>query len=808
MRGLTASVIIEKTAFSFDKPYDYLIPENLTDSCRPGCRVVVPFGRGNTPRQGLVMSVGEKETDTPLKNILRVVDKTPILNDEMLRLTKWLHETLFCTYFDAVNAVLPAGITLRITEKWYVNDTFSGCEDLSDSERAVYELVHLRSGITTEAVLQAQGSDAAEILEALQKKDAIVKNSDAVRRMQDSTAKSVRLLCTAEEIGSFTLTSRQTEVAEYLLTGNNATVKEIQYYTGASVSVIDALVKKNIAEYFKKEIFRMPTELSGHTDKTDIILTDEQQSAFEALRDKLSSGGGALLYGVTGSGKTQVFLSLVDEVIERRQGVIIMVPEISLTPQTISIFSSRYGKNIAVFHSAMSLGQRMDEWKRIKNGDALIAIGTRSAIFAPFDNLGLIIMDEEQEHTYKSEQSPRFHARDIARFRAGYHKSLFVMASATPSVETYTAAKSGKYTLCTLKNRYGSAVLPDVEIVDMKAEMLSGNSGAISGVLYSEIENAIASGNQAIVLLNRRGHNTYISCPSCGTVLSCPNCSVSMTYHSANKRVMCHYCGHSDRVPDRCSECGEEHLKFSGMGTQKVEEELSLLFPDARILRIDADSTASKDSYSQYLTAFGNGEYDIMLGTQMVAKGLDFPNVTVVGVLGADRSMNSGDYRSVERTFSLLTQVVGRAGRGDKPGKAIIQTADTDNNIIYMAQNQDYDAFYNSEIMLRRVMTYPPYCDIICLSVQSLSGDLAHQTAADILGSIKTLVGGEYEDVKLIILGPTAALMPKINNKYKFKLIIKCKNNRRTRQLIKTAVDIRMPRDTSVTIDINPESVI
>ena len=804
MKRTTASVIIEKTAYSFDKPYDYIVPENLIDVCRAGCRVVVPFGKGDTRRQGLVLSVNSCDTDQPLKSILAVADATPILNDEMLKLCEWLHETLFCTYFDAVNAVLPTGVSLKVVEFYKATDI---CVTLTDEEACLYEFIKGNTReITAEVISKAFGEASIKLLATLENKGAVERYSNAVSKMKDATLKSVRAIKT--DLSSVKLTERQKEVAEYILANPELPVKEVQYYTGASVSIIDALVSKGVAQYFQKEIFRMPVNLTNVTDTECINLTDEQQTAYDELEKALGKGESALLYGVTGSGKTKVFLKLVDKVIKDNKGVIIMVPEISLTPQMISIFSSRYGNKIAVFHSAMSLGQRMDEWKRVKKGEALIAIGTRSAIFAPSDNLGLIIMDEEQEHTYKSEQSPRFHARDVARFRAKYHGALFLMASATPSLETFTAAKNGKYHLCTLKNRYGNAVLPETEIVDMRLETQSGNMGAVSGVLYDEINSALESGNQAIVLLNRRGHNTHISCMSCGEVVSCPNCSVSLTYHSANKRAMCHYCGYSVTVPEKCENCGDTHLRYSGVGTQKVEEELKMLFPTAKVLRLDADSTTSKDSYSQYLTDFADGKYDIMLGTQMVAKGLDFKDVTVVGVLGADRAENSEDYRSAERTFSLLTQVVGRAGRGEKSGKAVIQTLNPDSNIISLAQSQDYDAFYDGEIKMRRLMTYPPYCDIISISVQSTYQNAALDSAKDILNKLKELVSGEYSDTKIIVLGPAPALMPKINNKYKFKLLIKCKNSKRTRSLIREATQIKMKYDTSVTVDINPESVL
>ena len=417
-------------------------------------------------------------------------------------------------------------------------------------------------------------------------------------------------------------------------------------------------------------------------------------------------------------------------------------------------------------------------------------------------------MDEEHEHTYKSEQSPRFHARDIARFRTAYHGGLLLLASATPSVESFTAAKSGKYSLFVLKNRYGSAVLPQVRTVDMKKEILSGNTLDISRELCGAISDTLSSKKQAIILLNRRGKNTYISCPQCGYVLSCPNCSISLTYHSANNRMMCHYCGYSAPSGGKCPNCGGEHLKFLGAGTQKVEEELNSLFPKARVLRLDADSTAARDSYAKRLDEFANGEYDILLGTQMVAKGLDFPNVTLVGVLGADSATYSDDFRGFERTFSLLTQVIGRAGRGDSAGTAVIQSLNPDSELIELAARQDYEGFYNDEIMTRKLMIYPPYCDICTVSTRSFAKSEAQNAVNEVFANIKSLLQGEYSDIKTIILGPAPAAVPRVNNKYRFRMIIKCKNGKRFREMLKKATEIKQKGDVTVTVDINPETVI
>ena len=450
----------------------------------------------------------------------------------------------------------------------------------------------------------------------------------------------------------------------------------------------------------------------------------------------------------------------------------------------------------------------MDEWQRIKDGKALIAIGTRSAVFAPFENLGLIIIDEEQEHTYKSEKTPRFHTRELAKYRVKHHNGLLCLASATPSVESYTAAKNGKYSLYKLTKRYGGALLPEVEVVDMKKELHSGNTGVISRTLYENIKEALNKGHQVILLLNRRGHNTYVSCAECGYVEACPNCSVSLTYHSANGRLMCHYCGYSKPVEKTCCQCGGEHMKFMGIGTQKAEEEIKNLFPDASLLRLDADSTVSRDSYSTYFSDFANGKYDILLGTQMVAKGLDFPNVTLVGVLGADSAMYSEDFRSFERTFSLLTQVVGRAGRGKEKGKATVQTMSSDNEIISLAKTQDYDGFYEQEILTRKLMIYPPYCDICLLSTQSAKKDLAEGAIKSIFTKIKELIGSKYPSVKLIILGPSPAAVHKVNNRYRYRMVIKCKNTKEFRTMLKEAISIKLSGDTSVSVDINPETVI
>ena len=808
MSHTLAEIVLDGAIGSFDKRYTYLVPDELLLLAKRGCRVTVPFGRGNTKKQGMIMDICEGESSSGMKNIYSVTDSAPILNDEMIKMCEWMHSHIFCTYFDAIHAMLPAGLNYRLADYYLPNEEFSAISLLDESEREIYDFL-LENGETPLKKLQERFDNTEDVLLNLTKKEAVVRNSIPVRRMNDLTRRYLRLKGDGIP-SSVKLTERQREVMELVEAAGGVSVKELQYFTGASQSVINSLITKGVCECFEKQEFRIPYKASKDIKKNEITLTDEQQAAYEGLKSQAFSdkAEAALLYGVTGSGKTQVFLKLADDVSREGLGVIIMVPEIALTPQMIRIFSERYGDKVAVFHSAMSLGQRMDEYNRIKQGKALIAVGTRSAVFAPFSRLGLVIIDEEQEHTYKSEKTPRFHARDVARFRVGYHKGLLLLASATPSIESYSAAQNGNYTLYRLTHRYGNAVLPQVRLIDMRKELSEGNASDISRELATLIGEAIDNGKQAIILLNRRGHNTYISCRECGWVAQCDSCSVSLTYHSANHRLMCHYCGRSEPKPNICPQCGSEHIAFSGSGTQRLEEELQMLFPKARILRLDADSTATRDSYSVNLTAFANGEYDIMLGTQMVAKGLDFPNVTVVGVIGADRALYSDDYRGFERTFSLLTQVVGRAGRAQDSGIAVVQTNDTDNNVITLAGKQDYDAFYNEEILNRKLMIFPPFCDICMLSVSSSDSADANRVINEIFSAIKERINSEYSDIKLIILGPCAASVPRVNGKYRYRMIIKCRNTTRFRELLNEVTGIKLRRDTSVSIDMNPETLI
>lgn len=815
---LTAKVAVNVGVYHLDKLYSYAIPYESRKSFLPGCRVLVPFGRGNKRIEGIIIEIAERNPDDNLKEIISLQDDKPILSDEFIKLAKWLKNNTFCMWFDAVKAMLPYGISYKVHETYRLSENFdtSVIANLNAEQTAVVQIFMNSKSETVDAAkirerLRIENSD---VFSSLLKKGVLARCDRPVRNMTDPKIKMVRANTAADE-NSVKLTPKQAEAYKVLSEIGVCSVKELCYYSGVTPRVIDALCGKGLAAEYENELLRSPVLFEKiERDCREILLTDEQQKAFRNLSAKLKSekGSAALLYGVTGSGKTQIFLKLCEETLKMGKSAIVMVPEISLTPQMLKIFKSRFGDDVALFHSAMSQGQRMDEWKRAKNGDARIALGTRSAIFAPLKNLGLIIMDEEQEHTYKSEKSPRFHTRNVARFRAAYNNALLLLASATPSLESFSAAQSGRYLLSTLKNRYGNANLPEVVTVDMRRERASGNSGVVSRYLFDEITETLNNGKQAIILLNRRGCSTFVSCPSCGYVMTCPNCSISLTYHSANNRLMCHYCGYSEEYAAACPNCGNKHIKYSGEGTQKAESELNSLFPDARILRMDADSTMARNSFSDRLSDFAEHKYDIMLGTQMVAKGLDFPDVTLVGVIDADHSLNSGDFRSYEKTFSLLTQVVGRSGRGGSKGKAVIQTVDPENNIISLAAKQDYDAFYSNEIAVRKLMTYPPFCDIMMIGVTAVIHDNALRVAKNTVEKIKMLVKEEYSSVKMYVLGPTPAAVPRLNNKYRYKIIIKYVNSSKFRELIsKLLNDFSASADSkiaSIYADVDPDTII
>ena len=816
MKDLTiAKVAVENTAYSFDMLFDYSVPDSLCSELSAGMRVLVPFGTSSKKRVGIVFSVNRVEnTEKRLKKIDSILDDEPLLTYEMLKTANFVRERCFCTYFEACKMFLPLGFSMSVSVLYAINSEFSG-EITDDKEKTVfYYLKEKNSYVKSETISKACSlTKVDEILDLMVSKGILLRNVDAQRRTGDATVKMVRLKVDVnDDLSDYgKITAKQKEVIKVLTDVGMASIKEICYFTGFTSAVVSALESKGIVEIFDNEVYRSSYSDIDEPECEEIVLSDEQNSAYNGLlslyNDDIAKG--ALLFGVTGSGKTQVYLKLIDEALKGDKGIIVMIPEISLTPQLLSIFYERYGSKVAVLHSALSLGQRLDEWKRIKRGEAQIVVGTRSAVFAPFNKIGLIIIDEEQEHTYKSEMTPRYHAREVASYRVGCHNGLLLLSSATPSIDTYTKAQNGSYSLFKLEKRYGNAILPVVETIDTtyQSDMVLEN---VSKKLADEIKTTIDNGKQCILLLNRRGYNTYVSCTECGTVATCPNCSISMTYHIKNGRLMCHYCGYSVPYTKKCSNCNNDTLKFVGAGTQKLEEELKLIVPNARILRMDTDTTNSRYSYEENFNSFGKGEYDILVGTQMVAKGLNFENVTLVGVLSVDQMLFNDDYKSGERAFDLITQVVGRSGRGKSPGKAYIQTAFSDSEIICLAKEQDYESFYDIEINMRKQMVYPPFCDICVIGFSSEKDYSVNTSANEFLNALKNLHTEQYSDLKIIVLGPVAPRVSKIGGKFRSRIIIKCRNDKRFREMIsKLLKDFdKNKNNISVYVDINPESLI
>ena len=818
-----AKVAVEQTAFHFDKLYSYRVTSDLPKIV-PGCRVLVPFGKGNRFRQGIVMELEPASEQTEsLKSVMAVLDEQPLLNEEMMALTRWMKERTFCTVFDAVRAMLPTGLY------WNVKPVYQPVQPLSDTEKqtmssdeaALYALacaMTARSpeGIAGDKLLSCAGlANGNKLPELMVKKGWFTRGEDAYRRTGDATRRMVRLAVPSEELETVMrearVTPKQRSVLALLEEVGTASVKELCYLVGVTGAVLSALEKKQLVECYEQEILRSPfAEMSPHPVAVDLNV--EQQTAFDSLKARYEAPDAAcaLLYGVTGSGKTQVYIKLIDTVLADGKQALVLVPEISLTPQTMELFLRRYGNRVAVLHSGLSVGERMDEWKRIRRGEADIVVGTRSAVFAPLSKLGIIIMDEEQEHTYKSENAPRYHARDVAKFRCNHHKALLLLTSATPSVESYQAALSGRYSLHTLENRYGDSLLPQVEVVDMREE--SGLS-LFSETLKNELADCFEQGKQAILLLNRRGYHTFLSCRSCGKIMTCPSCSISLTYHRANGKLMCHYCGHTQSPTVRCPECGSDKVRYSGMGTQRVEEELKRLFPDIRILRMDTDSTMSRFAYEEKFREFAEGKYQVMIGTQMVAKGLDFPNVSLVGVLSADQALYAEDYRSFETAFSLLTQVIGRAGRRETPGKAIVQTTVPEHYVIALSSKQDYPAFYEVEIAARKLMKYPPFADIGMFGFVGTDEKKVKAAATRFLEQLRrTVTQPQYEGLPLIALDPTPASVARVAGKYRYKLIVKLSNNSHTRALVAQLLNefSALPDSKGVTVyaDINPATIL
>ncbi|MBQ3094188.1 MAG: primosomal protein N' [Clostridia bacterium] len=821
LEAMIVQVAVEKAAYHFDKPYSYYLPKDLGNVQR-GCRVIVPFGGGNRRCQGIVIECDTKTDFRKLKPVFAILDDTPLFTEDMLSLAAFVKERTFCSFFDAAHSMLPPGLYMKIKPCYAAaaDRDRAGDDALSAEEREILHFLNAApDGVFADKLTKKfKGVDVEPLLAAMVKKGLVVRTDAAKRLGADATVRMARLTLSGEELQNAVLfhkcTDKQKTLLSLLEEHGAASVKELCYFAGVTPAVVATLHRKGLVELYDNEVLRMPGSADGDAlpPIASVPLNEEQQRVYDSLLSLVQSGEAkaALLHGVTGSGKTQVYMNLIDRVVEQGRQSLVLVPEISLTPQMMSLFLKRYGRRVALLHSGLSIGERMDEWKRVRRGDAAIVLGTRSAVFAPLNNLGLIVMDEEQEHTYKSDSAPRYHTRDVVRFRCASQKALMLLCSATPSVETYYNALSGRYQLLTLSSRYGDTALPRVQIVDMREQPLS--DGMLSPALCEALDTCFADGKQAILLYNRRGYHTFLSCRSCGHVITCPSCSISMTYHAANKRLLCHYCGRMEDPVRVCPECGSDKVRYAGQGTQRVEEVLAARFPNARILRMDADTTMSRYAYEEKFSAFAKGEYDLMIGTQMVAKGLDFPNVGLVGVLSADMSLFSDDYRSFETTFSLLTQVIGRAGRREEEGVALVQTFAPENEVIAQAAAQDYRAFYDSEIKARRLMGYPPYTDLFLFGFAGVAENDVKKAAGKTVSFLRYYVQKKYPDVKLIVLDPTPAAVAKMSGKFRYKLLVKSVNTRQTRALIQDVLDAYqhepVSKFVSIYVDVNPSAIL
>ena len=785
-------VAVSAAPYSIDKPYSYLVPDALAAAAVPGVRVMVPFGRGNKESEGLILARVQEPKLPGSKAIRQILDPEPVLDKAGIDLALWMRGRYFCTVFEAVKTILPAGLWYGLREIWSLAmepETARSAAVGIPGAWQVLDLLEKQGGKADIRVLRdALGDGAEKPLKAMKKAEILTCETDAKRKIADKSHRMVELAVNTEDAYALTEPKRRSaparyEVVNFLATAGRTPAAEVSYYTGASARTLKTMEKAGLIAFSEEEELRVPS-LDDVEPGPEIVLNEEQQRAFEEILGRVQAAKPSvtLLHGVTGSGKTQVYLRLVQETLALGKTAMVLVPEIVLTPQMMRKFSSYFGSRVAMLHSSLKMTERYDQWKRIRRGEVDVVLGTRSALFAPLKNLGLIIMDEEQEGSYQSENVPRYDAREVAKYLCVREKAALVFGSATPTVETAWAAEQGSYQKALLRRRYNENALPEVLIADLRQEILNGNPGLISTPLRQELEKNLAAGEQSILFLNRRGSSRMLLCGECGYVPQCPRCSTAMTYHSANGRLMCHYCGHSEPAADTCPECGG-WMKHVGAGTQKVEEELRELFPEAGILRMDADTTAG--GHEEILQTFERERVPILLGTQMVAKGLDFENVTLVGVLSADISLYVDNYRAAERTFSLLTQVVGRAGRGGKTGRAVIQTYTPGNDVIRCAARQDYDAFYESEIRMRRLRRYPPFADLFTVTISGTEEGRVLRAAVSVRETLRQLcrrpelAAGEPE-----VLGPAPAPVVKVNNRFRYRCTLVGKNDKATREML------------------------
>ncbi|MBY0097631.1 primosomal protein N' [Mesobacillus maritimus] len=797
-----ASVIVDVPAKQTDKTFDYLVPEHLENVIVPGVRVNVPFGPRNI--QGFVTGLKTESDFKKLKQIVEPLDLTPVLNKELLTLGDWLTEHTLCYKISAFQVMLPAALKAKYEKKvilaahvkWELLQEETKALFMGGKEATWQEVVD--RGLVS---MLKQEAERGYVEVIYQVKDRVRKKK--VKHIQSLLGRPQLTV----EIENLSLQAKgQKQVLAFFLDHTGPVeLKTLLGDTGVSQASVKALVKKGILSEEFMEVYRDPYAEREFKRQGPLPLTVAQEKAIMPILSSIEEERHEvfLLYGVTGSGKTEIYLQSIQSVLEKGEEAIVLVPEIALTPQMVKRFKERFGDLVAVMHSGLSAGEKYDEWRKIQRREVKVVVGARSAIFAPFENLGIIIIDEEHETSYKQEENPRYHARDVAIKRAATHRCPVVLGSATPSLESFARAQKGVYTLLNLPSRMNEQPLPSVEIIDMREELREGNRSMFSRVLFEKLQDRIEKGEQTVLFLNKRGHSSFVMCRDCGFVVNCPNCDITLTYHRFQELMKCHYCGHEERVPTICPECNSEHIRYFGTGTQKVEEELTKLLPEARVIRMDVDTTGRKGSHEKLLNAFQEGEADILLGTQMIAKGLDFPNITLVGVLSADTMLHLPDLRSSEKTFQLLTQVSGRAGRHELPGEVVIQTYTPEHYSIELAGTQDYDRFYNQEMMARKIHKYPPfyYLTLITVSHEEL------MKAVSVTEKITRFVTSRLSQ-EAVVLGPVASPIPRIKNRYRYQCLIKYKKEPELKTALKAILDHYQQETTTgslqISMDLNP----
>ena len=802
---MIAQIIVDVSAYPVDRPFDYLVPAELEELVEVGCRVKVPFGPRNV--LGFIISLKD-QTDVPdnkLKAITQLLDIEPVLTEEMLELAKWMTVHTLCYEIDALQVMLPSALRAKYEKTIKLTTELTNLPD------------ELQSLFGQKEMIPYKKVEAANLLKLLKycMKQGFVEQKTVVK--QQGKVKAVRKVKVLDDVFKLqeiatsipTRAKKQVQVAEWMVehAGEEFIPHELCEMLNITSAVLNGVIEKGAASYFKEEVYRNPFAKDAHKSKA-LELTGEQTEALTQILQSMKEKAATtfLLHGITGSGKTEVYLQAIQEAINQGQEAIVLVPEISLTPQMTERFRARFGDLVAVMHSGLSKGEKYDEWRKIGRGEVKVAVGARSAIFAPFTNLGLIILDEEHESTYKQEDTPRYHARDVAIWRSHFHHCPVILGSATPSLESFARAKKNVYTLLTLSERAKKQSLPSVQVVDMREELHSGNRSMFSTSLTEAIQERLARKEQMVLFLNRRGYSSFVLCRDCGTVVQCKNCDISMTYHRSTETLKCHYCGYEQHVPTECPECHSEHIRFFGTGTQKIEAEIHKVFPEARVLRMDVDTTRQKGAHERILDDFGAGKADILLGTQMIAKGLDFPKITLVGVLSADTSLNLPDFRAAERTFQLLTQVSGRAGRHDLPGEVIIQTYSPEHYAIQLSKEQHYEPFYEQEMAMRHKFAYPPYFYVVLIQVTHEDVMMAAEYAGKVMDWLKLKLSTQVG-----LIGPTAASISRVQNRNRYQCLIKYKKEpnliETLQQLIRIYRTEWIKKGIQLTVDLDPSTI-